>query len=105
MAVNVFVRFVQTADSFRNEVTALFMNGSFESLVHTIRSKRRFIQKLKRRCSSEMHNNSAVALYVIVLLIITITLFYIAAFKSSISKRFTYIYKYEVKRYIHKYRQ
>ncbi len=42
-AVNVFMsRFVQTADSFRNSV-----NGSlFESLVHMIRSKHGFIQKL-----------------------------------------------------------
>ncbi len=46
MAVNVFDQFVQTADSFRNEVNGSVYEWFFESLVHTIRSKRRFIQKL-----------------------------------------------------------
>ncbi len=46
MAVNVFDQFVQMADSFRNEVNSSVYEWFFESLVHTIRSKRRFIQKL-----------------------------------------------------------
>ncbi len=41
-----FDQFVQTADSFRNEVNGSVYEWFFESLVHTIRSKCRFIQKL-----------------------------------------------------------
>ncbi len=41
-----FIRFVQTADSFRNEVNGSLYEWSFESLIHTIRSNGRFIQKL-----------------------------------------------------------
>ncbi len=41
-----FIRFIQTVDSFRNQVNGSFYECVFESLVHTIRSKRGFIQKL-----------------------------------------------------------
>ncbi len=46
MAVNVLSRFVQMADSFWNSVKCALYECDFESLVHPIRSKRRFIQKL-----------------------------------------------------------
>ncbi len=46
MAVNVFIRFVQTDDSFRNEVNSSLYEEDFESLIHTSCSKRWFIQKL-----------------------------------------------------------
>ncbi len=37
---------IQTVDSLRNSVKGSLYEWAFESLVHTIRSKRRFIQKL-----------------------------------------------------------
>ncbi len=46
MAVNVLSRFVQMADSFWNSVKCSLYECDFESLVHPIHSKRRFIQKL-----------------------------------------------------------
>ncbi len=60
MAVNVFESFIQTADSFRNEVNGSLYEWAFESLVHTIRSN---ADSLK--LSLETCNNSVMALNVI----------------------------------------
>ncbi len=43
---HLFIRFVQTADSFRISVNGSLYEWAFESLIHPIRLKRLFIQKL-----------------------------------------------------------
>ncbi len=50
-----FTRFIQTADSFRNEVNGSLYEWAFESLVHTIHSKCRFIQKLDIAVLTKKH--------------------------------------------------
>ncbi len=60
--IHSFNRFIQTADSFRNESIVCPFEWASESLTHSIHSKTWFHSVTKHFCCSETHNSSAVAL-------------------------------------------
>ncbi len=60
--IHSFNRFIQTADSFRNESIVCPFEWASESLTHSIHSKTWFHSVTNHFCCSETHNSSAVAL-------------------------------------------